>query len=176
MILTSYSPNDSRLIIVSDYYKKGFSLVELMVVMAIVAMAMLFAMPQMGTWRANARIKAVARELYSDLQNAKMLAVKENNPVQIRFNNDDVVQHYYYFDSDGDGNYTVGEVKKDIWRDRDGRETGVFFQSLPGTSLISFFKRGTSSNGTIALNANRSRYGYNAVVNNSGRISLILVE
>jgi Tfp pilus assembly protein FimT len=57
----------------------GFSLVELMVVLGIIILGALIGIPTYTTTiKPTAELKAAARRLYSDIQEARMLAIKEN--------------------------------------------------------------------------------------------------
>lgn len=89
----------------------GFTLVELLVVVAIIAMIGALAIPNLSP--ANARLKQAARELYGNMQRARLEAIKTNRNVGIffdtansqyflcqNFNND---QDCTDIDLDGDG-------------------------------------------------------------------------
>ena len=56
----------------------GFSIVELVVILAIVAILAAFALPNLSEWQANTKVKAVAREVVIHLQLARMEAIKAN--------------------------------------------------------------------------------------------------
>jgi prepilin-type N-terminal cleavage/methylation domain-containing protein len=56
----------------------GFSMAELMIAMAVIAIMAGVGAPSLSKWMDNYRIKAAARELYSDLQLTKMKAIKKN--------------------------------------------------------------------------------------------------
>jgi len=64
---------------------KGFSMVELMVVIAIIAVLMGLAIPGFARWLPNYRLKGAARDLYSNLQLAKSGAIKDRAEWAIRF-------------------------------------------------------------------------------------------
>lgn len=65
------------------YPSAGFSLIELMVVMAIVAMMALVAVPWFVKISQRNQVKSAANEIQSTLLAARMIAVKINQPVQV---------------------------------------------------------------------------------------------
>jgi len=63
----------------------GFTLVEVMTVVAIIAIMAAVAAPNFSSWTVNAKLKGAARELFSNMQNARMQAVKSNTTVTFTF-------------------------------------------------------------------------------------------
>jgi len=63
----------------------GFSLFELVTVIAIIAIASAIAVPGIISWRQNAKMKSAVNAVYGDLQYAKFTAIKENSWVAVRF-------------------------------------------------------------------------------------------
>jgi type IV fimbrial biogenesis protein FimT len=63
----------------------GFTLIELMVVLAILAIAAGFSAPHLQKWMHNYRLKGAVMDLRSDMQLAKTNAVKENRPWLLDF-------------------------------------------------------------------------------------------
>ena len=94
----------------------GFSFAELMVVIALIGVLSAIALPNLLRSLPEKRVKNAARNLYADMQKARMTAVKENKPVVVRFN---LAGNYYYIDDDGSNNYTAGEFRRDLSEDGD---------------------------------------------------------
>jgi type IV fimbrial biogenesis protein FimT len=64
---------------------RGFSLIELMVGLAIVSMVLLFLVPSMGSWIQSTRIRNAAESIENALQLARAEAVSRNTQVQLVF-------------------------------------------------------------------------------------------
>ncbi len=57
---------------------RGFTLVELLVTLALLAMLMLAATPPLATWNANARVRGAAERLGNDLRLTRAEALRRN--------------------------------------------------------------------------------------------------
>ena len=64
---------------------KGYTLTEIMVVIAIVAIVAAIAAPNMIGWRSAPRLRGAVDNLKGDLQRAKMMAVRESTFIAIDF-------------------------------------------------------------------------------------------
>jgi prepilin-type N-terminal cleavage/methylation domain-containing protein len=69
-------------------YSPGFTLVELLIVMAVVSICLAIAMPDIATFSSGYKLRAAAREVASDLQFTRLLAVKENKAFRVIFGSD----------------------------------------------------------------------------------------
>lgn len=63
---------------------RGFSLIELIVVMAVMTMMIMMAAPSFSVWVANSRIRVTAESVLSGLQSAKSEAVSRNTRVRFQ--------------------------------------------------------------------------------------------
>ncbi len=61
-----------------SFCSRGFTLVELMVVVAILSLLAFFVAPEVLRWRPNMRLTDASQSLYSHMQLAKLAAVKNN--------------------------------------------------------------------------------------------------
>ena len=87
----------------------GFTLVELIVVIAIIGVIAAIAIPGFRTWKVNADVNADVRRLYGLFQRARLEAVKQNTNCIITFNQVDengVTSSFFSFiDRDGNNEY-----------------------------------------------------------------------
>lgn len=80
----------------------GFTLIEIMIVIGVITILSIVAVPNFLSWRTNMYVKACARDIYSSMQEARLLAVKNNSRTAIVF--DTTNSRYYLCDnSGGDG-------------------------------------------------------------------------
>lgn len=172
----------------------GFTLMELMVVITIVGILAAVGFPRYTSWRNNMYIKAAARDLYSSLQEARMLAIKQNASTAIVF--DAVNQSYYVCDDSGDGDWTtIGDnnilrtTRLSTYRGSigysDGSITGVNpvppDAGFPGDGIscsnnfLSLDSRGVSSNGRgyVYIQDNAGNRVYAVGVLASGVVKLL---
>ena len=63
----------------------GFSLMELMTIIAIIALLTAIAIPNLIGWRTGAKLRGTVENLRGDLQLAKLTAVRENGSVAVLF-------------------------------------------------------------------------------------------
>ncbi|MCW5201746.1 GspH/FimT family pseudopilin [Desulfobulbus sp. US2] len=94
----------------------GFSLVELILVIALLGVLSAVVVPSVLKNLPELRLKNAARNLHADLQKARLLAVKENRKVTVRFHE---AGGYYYIDEDEKGTtghkeWNPDEMKADL--------------------------------------------------------------
>ena len=78
----------------------GFSLFELLVVLAIVAVVSVIVAPNIISWRSSAHLRGAAGNLKGDLELSKAKAIRERSPVTVTF----LATHYQVTFTDKDGN------------------------------------------------------------------------
>jgi len=81
--------------------KKGFSLLELMIVIAIIAIVSAVAIPALLSWLPGYRLRAAVRDLKSDMVLSRLRAIRENASVATNFNTGG--NSYTIFVDDGAG-------------------------------------------------------------------------
>ena len=79
----------------------GFTLVELVVTFVIIAILAGAAIPALSVWMPNYRLRRAAMDIFSNLQWAKMQAIRTNR------------QHAVFFNTAGDGSYEVVDCGAD---------------------------------------------------------------
>ena len=109
---------------------KGFSLIELLVVIGIIAILATIAIPNYVSYIPKYNLGAGAREIISAMQLARMTSIKENSDVVVSFN--EGANSLTVFVDDGEGGGTA----------RDGERTGAerlvrAYQMPSGIKLVS---------------------------------------
>jgi prepilin-type N-terminal cleavage/methylation domain-containing protein len=121
----------------------GFSLVELIIVIALISIVSAVAVPVWQKYTANTNLKNAAREVMADLSNAKQQAVEENLSVyRLTFN---VAGNSYVLSRTDTGTVWTKSVAS--------LGNGILIGSVnfSGGSVVSFQKRGTMSMGNLTL-------------------------
>jgi len=83
----------------------GFTMIEVMVAMVVFVVMAAIAIPGFSTWLPNYRLKSAARDVYSNMQLAKMGAVRNNGNWAIVF--DAGANRYLVCSGAGDGDWTT---------------------------------------------------------------------
>ena len=84
----------------------GFSLIELLVIIVIIAILAAIAIPGFSAWLPNYRLRQAARDVYSNLQRAKVNAIKSNSEWRVYFDTTVTPGRYFLCSDPGvDGNW-----------------------------------------------------------------------
>lgn len=71
---------------VKKRHNKGVTLIELVVVMAIIAIMGLFMSPALGEWVAGFRLRGTAKDLEDTFQQARLKAISTRTPFRVQLN------------------------------------------------------------------------------------------
>lgn len=157
---------------------KGFSLVEVMIVVALIGILLAVAVPNVLSWLPNMRLKAAARDLFSNMQRTRMEAVKTNQDWTIVF---DTANGRYQIRA-GDGTIRQTVTFADDYRSGVGFGHGSATTPIAGpfddnvtysTNVVTFNGRGTGNSGYVYLeNVNQDATVYAVGTQTSGVIML----
>jgi prepilin-type N-terminal cleavage/methylation domain-containing protein len=129
---------------------RGFSLMELMVVMLVILIVSAVAVPTLMNTVADVRLRSSASTVQGQLQQLRMRAVRDNKPYSARWTTQNGVL-LMYVDTDNDGAYDSNEPQVSIARDVNVTVSGN--PSMPSTTLnTSGWIQGTTSN-AVYMNA-----------------------
>ena len=157
----------------------GFSLIELMIIIAIVGIIAGIGYPSLMKSRTNARTRGVASDIFASLRMAKVEAVKRNINVCLEFT---VPNTYMAFLDNGEGGGAADDCIQN------GSEPTFFTKTVePGTSLSSvafppapdtatgFNSRGLPYNGIgniVVQNDSNPQLQYKNTVSIAGRVGI----
>jgi prepilin-type N-terminal cleavage/methylation domain-containing protein len=173
---------------------EGFSLPEVLTVVAIIGIMSAIAIPSMFSWLSNKGLQSAARDLYSNMKKAQSFAVKENRNCAITFNGTSGYTVYMdastpwnasaatnkNFEHDaGAGERIIAQVLWSGYRnvELDTANPPSFANNTEGNSTVSFRPNmipvdpGGAGNGTVKLKNSNGRTA-TLTVSISGNISL----
>lgn len=162
------------------FCQRGFTLFELVIALFVISILTAVAFPNFLEWNQNNRLKGDARTLYSTMQKAKMMAIRNNSDAVISFNVN--ANTYIAFVDNGGTTGTVDDGKLN------GDEEIIARESMSSSSIIQgvnfslgsttpgFTSRGlplSNRTGNVVLRrANNNRRWYRIALSFAGGISL----
>ena len=149
--------------------EQGFTATELIVVMAIIAVLVAIAIPSFSTMVPNYRLKAAARNLYSDMQKARLQAIKENTLIGVSFT---TVAYpadgggYTVFIDDGSGGGVAGNAVQDggetlLWSRPMEKQISLISADIGHVPRFTFTSRGVvdgSQSGNVQIRNSQRWY------------------
>ena len=145
---------------------KGFTLVEMMIVVAVMGILAGIAAPNFQTYMAQRRLNGAARQVMTDLMEARMKAVSLNQKVKVSFGSN----HIYQIWNDADGNGTVAyDEGDDIERDIHPDYYDVTFSASADPV---FQTRGTATYSEVTLTSDSGPKKYVKVSPWTGRVKI----
>lgn len=163
----------------------GFTLIEMMIVIAVIGILLSVSTPAIIRWLPNYRLKSVASDLVSNFQKAKLEAVKRNTNVLIKFTTGAYtpsgrVGNYQIFVDNGAGGGTANNGTRDgteliLVQESMPQNVSLYFANFSGsTTAAGYNSRGLPWNeriGNVKLQNKNSIY-YQATLSFTGHIRL----
>jgi prepilin-type N-terminal cleavage/methylation domain-containing protein len=134
--------------------RKGFSLIELIIVIAILGVVASISSLVWQRYVLNANLRSAARDIASDFQNCKLMSGTESRTYTITFNTG---ANTYAISAPATTDYAAlnQAAKTPTTLGSDIRITGAAYFGTTGANIITFQSRGTSANGTLTLTNSR---------------------
>ena len=121
--------------------RKGITLIELVIVMAIIAIGAVLVMPNIGAWIPTYRLKGATRDIISTMRVAQIKAVSNNTTYQVSF---DPVGNNYILQYQGSGGLVNDGATQPL-------PPGVQFVTTLGANAAIFYPDSTATGGTITI-------------------------
>ena len=156
--------------------RRGFTLVELMVVIAVIAVLATMSAPSLFQNMADYKLNGTVRAIFATLQYARMCAASAGKEYRVRFFLDSTPQGYRLEQGNhfsGSDNWTARRayhpLPEQVWINHATDYQGTH-QS--GTSIIAFNPQGTASSGGVYLKNSRGKIRSVKVSSSTGRIRI----
>ena len=143
---------------------KGITLIELVVVMAIIAIGAALIAPNIGAWIPNYRLRSATRDVVSALREAQMKAVSTNTQYQVSFN--PAASSYILQYQDTGGNWINQGDSQEF-------PSGILISGItfPGDKA-NFSPNSTASMGNITLANSRGSSRTITLTSSTGRVRI----
>ena len=139
--------------------KKGVTLLELIVVLVIIAIAATLAVPNIAAWLPNYRLRTATRDIVSTMRTAQMKAVSTNLEHRVQFQPDPSI----CFPDDSERNARSYIILRATTMDGGCQEmpAGIRFHDIDldgtGSKEAIFNPNSTSTSGSVTLRNKRDR-------------------
>lgn len=124
------------------FYQRGFSLLELMIVIVIIGILSSIAYPAFSSWRERTAVNSAANSLLSHFKQARVMSVAENRSVRITFTSTG-----YTYDADTTSGSTCEQCRtEEVPLEQFSNE-----MTVSPTTTRTLTSRGTANAGTVTL-------------------------
>jgi type IV fimbrial biogenesis protein FimT len=154
----------------------AFTLIELLIAMAIIGILGAAAAPGVSRWIEVYRVKAASRQLMSDLQFARMKAVADNVQYQVYFN---PASNQYWVQGWNPGTSAwnqIGAARQLSNAASPGYECGVTLAFLTNGATTATFSPLGQATAAITASLSSTHYQNNVVVATTGRVQIVQVK
>jgi prepilin-type N-terminal cleavage/methylation domain-containing protein len=143
--------------------QKGITLIELVVVMAIIAIGAALTTPNISGWLPSYRLRSATRDVVSIMRVAQIKAVSNNTSYRVTF---DTVNESYIIQYQDTGGAWVGEGGTQTL------PTGVKFNTTFPGNITTFSPNSTATDGNVTLNNNKGANKRIRLLGLTGRIRI----
>jgi prepilin-type N-terminal cleavage/methylation domain-containing protein len=119
------------------FHQKGYSLIEMLIVFALIGILTTLAVPQFNIWTDHYRLNGATRLVWGDLQHAKMTAIKNNQSVTVIF--------------DTTTSYSFSQAGSTIFTRNLTQEYPTITVVKTGGGVLTFGPTGLTQNATITI-------------------------
>jgi prepilin-type N-terminal cleavage/methylation domain-containing protein len=146
--------------------KRGVTLIELVVVFAIIAIGAALVIPNVGAWLPNYRLRTATRDIVSIMRVAQMRAVSNNLSYRVSFDTG-ARTYILQYDSTGGGSWTDDGKAATL-------PNGTRMDPAPTNNPITFSPNSSSSGGTVTVKNTKNSERRITVLPSTGRITITI--